>query len=117
MKIIAHTTEEIRGEVTPPSSKSKTIRGLIFATLAKGTSALKNPLHSQDTADAIRACRALGAEIFVKSDRIVVESEGVPLQSDTTLNTGNSGVATHFLMPVMGLRASSPRRSGLRPRE
>ena len=106
MKIIAHTTERIEGEVTPPSSKSQTIRGLIFATLAKGTSALKNPLHSQDTADAIRACRALGAEIFVKSDRIVIESEGVPLQSDTTLNTGNSGVTTHFLMPVTGLRGS-----------
>ncbi|MDO8620272.1 MAG: hypothetical protein Q7R64_02905, partial [bacterium] len=106
MKIIAHTTTEIKGEVTPPSSKSQTIRGLIFATLAKGTSALKNPLHSQDTADAIRACRALGAEIFVKADRIVIESEGVPLQSNTTLNTGNSGVTTHFLMPVTGLRGS-----------
>ena len=104
MKIIAHTTEEIRGEVTPPSSKSQTIRGLIFATLAKGTSAIKNPLHSQDTVDAIRACRALGANIMVKDDRIVIESDGVPLESDTTLNTGDSGVTTHFLMPVTGLR-------------
>ncbi|MSU56468.1 MAG: 3-phosphoshikimate 1-carboxyvinyltransferase [Candidatus Taylorbacteria bacterium] len=104
MKIIAHTTEEIKGEATPPSSKSQTIRGLIFATLAKGTSAIKNPLHSQDTVDAIRACRALGANIMVKEDRIVIESDGVPLLSDTTLNTGDSGVTTHFLMPVTGLR-------------
>ncbi|MEK7169949.1 MAG: 3-phosphoshikimate 1-carboxyvinyltransferase [Patescibacteria group bacterium] len=104
MKIIAHNTIELRGEATPPSSKSQTIRGLVFATLAKGTSALKNPLHSQDTVDAIRACRALGANIMVKEDRIVIESDGVPLESDTTLNTGDSGVTTHFLMPVAGLR-------------
>ena len=104
MKIIAHTTTEIRGEATPPSSKSQTIRGLIFGTLARGTSAIKNPLQSQDTVDAIRACRALGAEITVKSDRIVIESEGVPLRAERRVNTGDSGVTTHFLIPVMGLR-------------
>ena len=106
MKIVARTTKELHGEATPPSSKSQTIRGLIFATLAKGTSALKNPLHSQDTVDAIRACRALGADITVKSDRIVIESDGVPIRSETVVNTGDSGVTTHFLMPVMGLRGS-----------
>ena len=106
MKIVAHTTTELHGEATPPASKSQTIRGLIFATLAKGTSALKNPLHSQDTVDAIRACRALGADITVKQGRIVIESEGVPLRSETVVNTGDSGVTTHFLMPVMGLRGS-----------
>src|SRR3989338_6899820 len=106
MKIVARTTKELHGEATPPSSKSQTIRGLIFATLAKGTSALKNPLHSQDTVDAIRACRALGADITVKSDRIVIESDGVPIRSETTVNTGDSGVTTHFLLPVVGLRGS-----------
>lgn len=109
MKLVIHNTKEISGEATPPASKSEMIRGLIFATLAKGTSALKNPLHSQDTVDAIRACRALGATIMVRSDRVIVESRGVPLQSDTTVNTGNSGVTTHFLLPVMGLRGEKAR--------
>ena len=104
MKIVTHKTETIRGEATPPASKSETIRGLVFGTLAKGTSALRNPLQSQDTVDAIRACRALGADITVRQDRIVIESEGVPLRSDTVVTTGDSGVTTHFLMPVMGLR-------------
>ena len=109
MKIIATKTKEINGEATPPASKSEMIRGLILGTLAKGTSALKNPLHSQDTIDAIRACRALGAVITVKKDRVIIESNGIPLSSDTTLNTGNSGVTTHFLMPVTGLRGEKAR--------
>ncbi|PIQ69087.1 MAG: hypothetical protein COV91_00565 [Candidatus Taylorbacteria bacterium CG11_big_fil_rev_8_21_14_0_20_46_11] len=109
MKLVIRSTKEISGEATPPSSKSEMIRGLILATLAKGTSALKNPLHSQDTVDAIRACRGLGANIMVRTDRVIVESRGVPLQSETTVNTGNSGVTTHFLLPVLGLRGEKAR--------
>jgi len=40
---------KIKGNVTAPSSKSYTIRGLICAALAKGESKLINPLSSDDT--------------------------------------------------------------------
>ena len=44
MKLIVEKTEELKGEITIPSSKSHTIRAVIFTSLADGTSKIKNPL-------------------------------------------------------------------------
>jgi len=56
--------------------------------------------------DAIAACEALGAEITEKDNRIIIESNGLSIKAEGRVHTGNSGVTTHFLMPVMGLRGS-----------
>ena len=53
----------LSGEVAVPASKSHTIRALTLATLARGKSAISNPLDSADTRSCVGACRALGAEI------------------------------------------------------
>ncbi len=53
------------GKVKIPGSKSHTIRGLFFASLAKGKSEIKNPLISGDAESAIETCKALGAKIQI----------------------------------------------------
>jgi len=110
MKIIAKKTNKLSGTVIPPASKSHTIRGLVIAVLARGTSILKNPLASEDTDDAVRACRALGAKVVATKRAITVTSRGVPLSGvSSKISTGNSGITAHFTMPLLGLRSSADR--------
>ena len=115
MNIIASHTTKLAGTVTIPGSKSQTIRGLVLATLAKGTSVLKNALSSDDSEAAIKVCQALGAKIGRKGNalRVVGAGLGRPLSrggrasaapTTTILNSGNSGITTRFILPVLGLR-------------
>jgi 3-phosphoshikimate 1-carboxyvinyltransferase len=110
MNFLIRTTQTLQGKVTVPGSKSQTIRAILFALLAKGESVLHNLLDSDDTRDAIQACEQLGA-VFTPNDTreknmMLIKSAGLPLQSktSTTIHTGNSGITTRFLMPLLGFR-------------
>ncbi len=106
--LLVQKTSNLSGLVTPPSSKSHSIRALILALLAKGESLLTNPLACSDMSDAMRICGQLGADIQVEDDRISVLSPGLPLQATAPIiNSGNSGISTHFIMPLLGLRRDS----------
>ncbi len=98
-------TKNLRGVITPPASKSQTIRGLVAATLAKGRSVLRNPLEADDTATAIGVCRSCGADIVANGDGdLVVESAGLPLRMAAgKINSGDSGITTRFILPMLGL--------------
>ncbi len=113
MKLIVSKTKKLEGEVTPPGSKSHTIRGLMLATLAKGTSALHNILESDDTEAAMGVCETFGAKVArVKHEGhevcLEILSHGVPLDpKSNSIHTGNSGITTHFVLPMIGLRRDS----------
>src|SRR5512136_831104 len=53
----------IRGQVMAPSSKSYTIRGLMCAALAEGTSELVFPLLADDTEAAGGVLKKIGVSI------------------------------------------------------
>lgn len=103
MDLVVKKVENLNGEVTAPGSKSQTIRAIIVATLAEGRSVIRCPLFCDDTKAAIDVCRKLGAKITGGEDFLVVESEGVPLQCEGKLFTGDSGITTRFILPVLGL--------------
>ena len=44
---------ELAGDINIPASKSHTIRALLIATLAKGTSTIKDPLLTGDGESAL----------------------------------------------------------------
>ncbi len=108
-------TSQLNGTVTPPSSKSHTVRGLFIATLAQGKSLLRNALNSKDTQAAIAVCKALGAIITTSEPNpisggidIEIESTGVPFtNSETKFFSGDSGITTTFAIPIIGLRKNS----------
>jgi 3-phosphoshikimate 1-carboxyvinyltransferase len=108
MNLIVKKTSNFLGSATIPASKSESIRGLFFALLAKGESNLMNLLDSEDTQDAIHVCKALGAEINLLGDTCRVNSFGTPIENAAqSFYTGNSGITTRFLMPILGLRENS----------
>ncbi len=122
MNIQIEQTETISGTVTPPSSKSHTVRALLLATMARGTSTLLNALASDDTDQAVEVCRDLGVTVRVlpQPDHRIdmeVDSKGLPLRPIIrTLFTGNSGITTRFVLPMLGLCVPPSTSSWPRPR-
>jgi hypothetical protein len=66
---IPPATGPIRGQMTPPGSKSLTNRALVCAALAHGQSTLTGVLDSEDTQIMGAAWRALGVEINESENR------------------------------------------------
>ncbi len=107
MQIVVRKTERLQGVIIPPSSKSEAIRALIFALLSKGTSRLHEMLAASDVDDAIAVCKAFGAHIQQHGTSLHIQSSGLPCKVTSPLYTGNSGITTRFVLPLLGLRAHS----------
>lgn len=105
MKLIVKQTVALNGRAMMPGSKSHSIRALMMATLCQGESQLTNVVESDDMQDAIAACKKLGVSIHQSQNSVTVVSQGLPYNPDShDINVGNSGVTTHFMLPLLGLR-------------
>jgi len=102
MKLIVEKTESLQGEIAIPGSKSHTIRGVIIASLAAGTSILHRPLSSADTLAAVHACRMLGAEINTDDPlKWVIKGFGnSPKKPEGHINLENSGTSLRLMSGV-----------------
>lgn len=92
----------LSGEITVPSSKSHTIRALIFSLLANGSSRIKNPSHSVDCISSAKAIGLFGAMVdMTRLNEWIVIGAGDALTSPSdVVNVGNSGSLLYFLSPV-----------------
>ncbi len=99
-----------------PGSKSHTIRALILATLADGTSHIKNPLPSNDCLSTVQAVKQIGARVIVPETSKqaaageaavwTVEGAGKNLHlPEGVIDVGNSGSLMYFLCPVLSTLA------------
>lgn len=59
----------LSGEARIPGNKSGTARGVIFGSLADGTTTLLNPLTNIDSYSIVKMMTALGAEIDTSDDK------------------------------------------------
>jgi 3-phosphoshikimate 1-carboxyvinyltransferase len=94
-----------------PGSKSLTNRELVLSALADGSSLLRRPLHSRDSALMIEALKQLGVAIDeVPGDgafgpdlsvRPPADSEG--LHGGVSIDTGLAGTVMRFLPPLAAL--------------
>lgn len=108
---ITMTPAPLRGTITIPGSKSHTIRALVIATLAHGTSTIEAPLVSSDTLSCLEGCRAFGATIQTTTatganghDVWSVEgTAGQPRLPADIINVGNSGTTMNFLTGTASL--------------
>lgn len=105
MNLQVQQTAQLTGQVMPPASKSHSIRALMLALMATGDTHLSHALLCDDTLAAISVCRQLGADIVLDVEPWQIMSPGLPLTPlADEIYTGNSGVTTHFVMPLLGLR-------------
>ncbi len=113
---------KISGQVEIPGSKSHTIRAVLIASLANGTSTIKMPLVSEDTLSCLSAASVLGAWIKRGDDSIwrISGTGGRLLQPARTINMGNSGTGLRLftsLAATAGFKVSFDGDDSLRTRE
>ncbi len=100
----AITPSVVEGALTLPSSKSHTLRAILFAALAKGTSHIESYLDSPDTHAMIGAVRLLGAKVEVQKDSLFIEGCSGKLKTpDDVINCGNSGLVLRLIGALSGL--------------
>ena len=116
---ISSQKSKLSGRVSVPGSKSHTIRALILASLAEGTSHIKNPLPSNDCLSTVQAVKQIGAEVSLPEGQSAtsgtaasspavwtVRGAGKNLHlPDSVIDVGNSGSLMYFLCPVLSTLA------------
>jgi len=107
MNIVSQKAK-LSGSIVVPGSKSHTIRALILATLAEGTSHIKNPLPSADCLSTAAAVPLIGSEVDLNlstegepGTEWVVHGAGKNIHlPEDIINVGNSGTLLYFLAPI-----------------
>lgn len=97
------TPSILKGTLTPPASKSHTLRAILFASLANGKSTIHHYLHSPDTKAMIHACRNLGATIDVDEHFLSIQGVNGSPTATGTIDSGNSGQVLRFIGAVAAL--------------
>lgn len=110
MKVTINKSD-IAGEVTVPSSKSMTIRGLMCAALAKGESEIINPLVSDDTNAAADVLGQIGVDIRKENNiwRVTGGALRVPKED---LYCGESATTLRFMTAICALLPGEHRLIG-----
>ncbi len=90
--------------ITPPGSKSLTIRALAAAALADGVSQIESPLIAEDTRAAVNVFRSFGAKIS-QGEEVwsVAGRNGVPVPPQKVLDVNESGLTARIALAVAGL--------------
>lgn len=90
--------------IAAPPAKAYTLRALVLASLARGSSRIANPLMGDDQKNLINCLRALGAGLSVEKDVVTVEGcSGSFAPTEEVLNAGESGVTMNFLASLAAL--------------
>lgn len=106
MKKIIVNSSRISGECQIPTSKSQSIRSILFASMAEGQSAVSRYLASPDIFAMIKACQMLGATIEKTADKLVITGvAGQPNTPDDVIDAGNSGQVLRFIACLAGLQS------------
>jgi 3-phosphoshikimate 1-carboxyvinyltransferase len=99
------TPSTLKGRARIPGNKSGTARGIIFGSLANGTTTLLNPLTNLDSYSIIKMMTALGAKIDTSNEKKwIIEGTGGKLNVPAcVLDAENSGTGFYFLLALCGL--------------
>lgn len=94
----------LKGEITPPPDKSISHRAVMFASLAKGESRIKNFLWAKDPISSLNAMKSLGVKIQVNDIKeIIVQGEGLQSlkEPEDVIDCGNSGTTIRLLSGIL----------------
>jgi len=98
---------KLAGHLEIPSSKSHTMRAILFASLAYGESIIRDYLSSPDTTAMINACLAFGAEMEVLPRTLKIKGVGgKPQFQNFEIDAGNSGQVFRFIAAIACLDSS-----------
>lgn len=94
----------LEGSIAVPSSKSQSIRALLFAALAKGESRIYGLLDSPDVEAMRQLCLAFGADIRLEGKTTIVRGVAGHLATpQNVIDVGNSGLVLRFTTALAAL--------------
>ncbi len=103
----------IAGEIEIPSSKSHSVRAILFASMASGTSRLQKLLKSPDIDALLEAAEVYGAKVFPGDEETLIEGTGgVYRGSGKIIDCGNSGQILRFVGALASLSNQETRFTG-----
>ena len=110
-------SQQVRGCIKLPGSKSITNRVLLMAALGTGVTKLIDPLRSEDTDQMINALIKLGVSVEeVNNDKKIIEIKGAEHNfpnKNTNLFLGNSGTTFRPLAAVLAMMRGDYYLSGI----
>ena len=92
----------LNGSIKIPADKSISHRAIMFSSLAKGKSTIKNFSKGQDPNSTLKIFKQLGVEFnFIDEQTLTVVSPGKFNQTDTPLDCGNSGTTMRLVSGIL----------------
>jgi len=107
MKKIAHINEKIKSfnkKIYIPGDKSLSIRWILVASQAVGTSIAYNLLESEDVQSALNAIKKLGINYKINKKNCKIYGKGLngfSFKNNTTINAGNSGTLARLIFGLL----------------
>tara|TARA_Y100000768_G_scaffold367024_1_gene329728 strand:+ start:2969 stop:4294 length:1326 start_codon:yes stop_codon:yes gene_type:complete len=105
---INKTIKNFKKTITVPGDKSLSIRWVLFASLANGTSKAKNLLISEDVLASLEAVKKLGIKVIINKKECKIFGKGIEgykYKKNLKIDAKNSGTLGRLLL---GLLVNSP---------
>lgn len=95
--------KKLRGEVTVPGDKSISHRGVMFGSIAEGTTEIRGYLQGADCLSTISCFRKMGVDIENNGDTVSVHGRGLRGLAcpDSDLDCGNSGTTMRLICGIL----------------
>ena len=102
IKKVFACSKGLKGEITIPSDKSLSHRAVMFASLANGTSVIKNFSSGQDPLSTLNIFKQLGINANYKDETtLLINSKGNLTPPKTDLDCGNSGTTMRLVSGIL----------------
>ena len=97
------TPKSLNGEITIPGDKSISHRAVMFGSIAKGTTIVRDFLMGADCLSTIDCFRKMGINIEIQNKDVIVCGKGLHglKKPQTVLDAGNSGTTTRLICGIL----------------
>ena len=105
MDLIVEKKNKLSGEVIIPSDKSISHRAIMFSSLAKGNTLVKNFSKGADCHSTLKVFSSLGIEHkFLDEQTLEIISDGILKTPQSYLDCGNSGTTMRLMSGILASR-------------
>ena len=105
MDLIVEKKNKLSGEVVIPSDKSISHRAIMFSSLAKGKTLVKNFSKGADCHSTLKVFSSLGIEHkFLDEQTLEIISDGILKAPSSDLDCGNSGTTMRLMSGILASR-------------
>ncbi len=103
MEIFINPVRALRGDTQVPGDKSISHRAVMLGALAEGETEIENFLPGEDCLSTIQVIKALGADVHIEKDRVVVRGGGLNAlrEPEDVLDAGNSGTTMRLMAGIL----------------